>query len=148
MIRPKVRFYNHIPTKHITHILDYFTHCYGELRPAVECGAVVKVVVATYKGRVLGWGAVYHSLKQESPIEGRDYSLGVYVDERFRHRGLGGMIRRKAILWCLRQRKRVWWFRDAWKPTLATRDDLAYVEMPKHNPPTLLERWCDVEGIG
>ena len=146
MNRPKMRFYNSLPERHLTTILNHFTRPYGELRPAVESGKVVKVVVATSKyGRILGWCAVYHSIRDIAPIYGQDYSLGIFVSEQHRHRGIGGKLRRKAILWCLRQRKKVWWFRDGYKEMLATREAMAYIDAKRVEPPKL-GWWSIIEG--
>ena len=130
MIHPvKMRFYRKVPNRYLNTLLSRFTHKYGELAPAVRSGKVVQVVIAKSKhNKLLGWAAVYKSIRDCAPINCRDYSVGIFVDERYRHCGIGGKLRRKAILWCLRQNKTVWWFRNGYIETLATRDSMRYID--------------------
>lgn len=130
MVHPvKMRFYNKIPKRYITTLLSKFTNLLGELRPAAEGGKIVQVIIAKGKyNTLLGWCAVYKSLRDYAPIYCKDYSLGIFVDPKYRHRGIGGKLRRKAILWCLRQGKPVWWFRDGIDAILTKKGDMQYID--------------------
>jgi len=128
MNRPKFRFYNRLPERYRKTILSDFTIPGGELYPAVVDNKVVQTIIARSKhGKILGWCAIYKSIRDVEPICGKDYSLGIFVDSKYRHRGIGGKLRRKSILWCLRRHKIVWFFQNGYIETLATKEGLQYI---------------------
>jgi len=125
----KVRFYHKIPKRYEKLLLSKFVNPYGELHPAATNGKIVQVAIAKGKyNKVLGWCAVYKSIRDYEPIYEKDYSLGIFVNPKYRHRGVGSKLRRKAILWCLREKKKVWYFQDGHIATLATKEGMQYID--------------------
>jgi len=88
----------------------------GGFRAAMEENRMERCWVAFVENEIVGWSGVYRGLFSTDSLSGLR-SVGVWVIDRHRHGGVGGKLRRKAMLWSLRQRNETAWYdcKDNWQ---------------------------------
>jgi|SRR3990167_1329908 len=54
-------------------------------------------------GTLIGWSCVYNLLDKGKAV-------GIFVKEKYRHNGVGSLLKTRAIQHCLKKNNRAWWW--------------------------------------
>ena len=56
-------------------------------------------------GTLIGWSCVYELLDLD-----KGKAVGVFVKEKYRHKGVGSLLKARAIRYCLEKNNKSWWW--------------------------------------
>jgi GNAT superfamily N-acetyltransferase len=116
-----IRHYKKLSPRLFELLYENFTFPDGMMRVAMRKNSIVCIFIAFDDQKVVGWTAVY------SDGDGwASHSVGVFVTQEYRHRGVGGKLRRKAILWAIQRNLKTYWYdaSNSWQPCIATLETL------------------------
>lgn len=117
--RLKIRAYKRLSPRVFERLYFGFTFVDGGMRTALNENRMCYMLVAYYNREIVGWAGVYKGYYAFDDEE--KYSIGVYVAAKYRHYGIGGKLRRKALWWALKHKLCVVWYdaKDNWAPVMA-----------------------------
>jgi GNAT superfamily N-acetyltransferase len=125
-----IRRYKRLSPRLFELLYNNFTFVDGGLRSAMNGNRIIHIFVAFFNQEVIGWSAVYRGYYDRAEnIEYREaetYSIGVYVKEKYRHRGVGGKLKRKTLLWTMRNNLYTYWYdaKNEWTAYIVTTETL------------------------
>ena len=99
------------------------------VQAAMEESRLVRMFVAFDGKRIVGWSVVYRGFYGHDDTV---YSIGVYVPQTLRHRGIGMQLKLKAMKWALMNKLTTFWYdgRKEWTSFMVLPEDLKVAVVP------------------
>lgn len=102
------------------------------IRSAMEENRILRVFVAFDNKRIIGWSVVYRGFYGHDDVV---YSIGVYVPQTLRHKGIGYKLKLKAMKWAVRNKLTTFWYdhKGGWTSYMVMPEDIKIVAAPDMN---------------